>query len=199
MEIKNPFGIDEYLNKSTAPAIYKHCNELLQQDEFSTRGLLRHFKVEMVGTTDDPCDDLFYHKKLREDNFETKVLPSFRPDKIFNIGDRVSFIEYLEKLERASGVTIKSFSSLMEALENRLNYFHENGCRIADHGLTQLPSQFTFTSALDREFALFIVNNNAPAFSEPECFAGTVLINVLMCNLSAKRMGAAISFRSFAK
>lgn len=178
MELKNPFGIEEYLNKNSAPGIYKYCNELLQQDAFSTKGLLKHYKVEMVGTTDDPCDDLVHHKKIGDDDFEIKVLPSFRPDKSLNIGDRISFLNYLEKLETASGVKINSFSGLLEALENRINYFHEHGCRIADHGLTQMPSQFTFTSALENEFTVFIENKNAPAFSEPECFAGAVLISL---------------------
>lgn len=178
MELKNPFCIDEYLNKCTAPAIYMHCNQLLQQDEFSTRGLLAHFNVEMVGTTDDPVDDLLDHKKIREENFATNVLPSFRPDKIFNIGDRVSFMQYLEKLEKASGVRIKSFSSLLEALENRVNYFHENGCRIADHGLTQMPAQYTFAPAVEKEFAQFVEDNTATPFSHPEHFAGAILFSL---------------------
>ena len=175
MELKNPFGIEEYLNQSTAPAIYKHCNELLQKDSFSTRGLLKHFNVEMAGTTDDPCDDLVHHKKIGEDKYEVKVLPSFRPDKAFNIGDRITFMQYLEKLEAASGVKIKSVSNLIEALEKRINHFHEHGCRIADHGLTQMPSQFTLTPALEKEFVHFIEDKNGPAFSQPESFAGAVL------------------------
>lgn len=184
MELKNPFGMDEYLHNKSAPAIYQHCNELLQQDAFSTKGLLTHFKVEMVGTTDDPCDDLAHHKKIADaqqqngQEFDVKVLPSFRPDKAFAIGDKISFIQYLEKLEVASGVQIKSFSNLMEALENRIHYFHEHGCRIADHGLTQMPSQFNITHALEKEFVTFIENKNAPAFSQPEQFAGAVLMSL---------------------
>lgn len=178
MELKNPFGVDEYLNKSSAPYIYQHCNELLQKDEFSTKSLLKHYNVEMVGTTDDPCDDLMYHKKISDDGFEIKVLPSFRPDKALHIGDRTSFINYLEKLESASGVKIKSFSSLLEALENRIHYFHGHGCRIADHGLTHMPSLFKVTPDLEKEFKLFIENEDASAFSQPEQFAGAVLLSL---------------------
>jgi len=176
MELKNPFGIDDYLNESSAPVIYNHCNELLQQDDFSTRGLLKHYNVEMVGTTDDPCDDLSHHKKISDDNVEIKVLPSFRPDKIFNIGDRVSFLQYLEKLEYASGIKIKSIDTLVEALAKRIDYFHEHGCRIADHGLTQMPTQFNLTAKLENEFIHFIEDVNAISYSQPEAFAGTILL-----------------------
>src|SRR5688572_13890368 len=76
LELQNPFGISEYLNEASAPSIYNQCNALLQTKEFSTRSLLQHFKVEMVGTTDDPCDDLASHKQLAAEGFATKVLPS---------------------------------------------------------------------------------------------------------------------------
>ena len=181
MELKNPFGIDDYLNESSAPFIYNQCNELLQQDAFSTRGLLKQYNVEMVGTTDDPCDDLRHHKKISNDNFEIKVLPSFRPDKIFNIGDKVSFLEYLEKLENASGIKIKSIDNLIEALTKRIDYFHDHGCRIADHGLTQMPTQFNLTARLENEFIHFIEDKNAPSFSQPEVIAGTILL--ALCKL----------------
>ena len=178
MELKKPFGIETYLNESTAPAIYKHCNKLLQQDAFSTQGLLKQFKVEMVGTTDDPTDDLKYHKKLKAADFEVKVLPSFRPDKVFNIADRNSFIQYLQRLESIAGMEIKNIGDLIEALKKRVNYFHKNGCRIADHGLTHLPAQFTFTASLEKEFTGFIQNKNAPAFSQPERFTGAILMSL---------------------
>ena len=178
MELKNPFGIDAYLDESSAPAIYKCCNELLQKDGFSTRGLLKHFNVEMVGTTDDPCDDLVHHKKINDDDFEVKILPSFRPDKIFNIADRISFFSYLERLAAASGIQIKSFSQLVEALEKRVDYFHQHGCRIADHGLTQMPGKCMLTTELEKEFTRFISNDSDTPFSEPECFAGALLLSL---------------------
>ncbi len=179
MELKNPFCVGEYLNGTTGPAIYNHCNELLKEDGFSTKGLLKHFNVEMVGTTDDPCDDLMNHQKIKEDGFEVKVLPSFRPDKVLNIGEQNSFYQYLSKLETVTAIKIQSIGDLLEALENRINYFHENGCRIADHGLSQMPSKFTLTTALENEFALFIRDKkNAAAFSQPDLFAGAILMSL---------------------
>jgi len=175
MELNNPFGINQYLNEQSASSIYQQCNELLQQKKFSTKGLLQHFKVEMVGTTDDPCDDLAHHEQIKNDGFEIQVLPSFRPDKVLHISDKAAFLLYCKKLEAASGISINSITTLLEAMQNRIHFFHEHGCRIADHGLTQMPIQFTFSNALEIEFANFVNNENADPFSEPERFAGFIL------------------------
>lgn len=91
MELKNPFGITELLNGDNADRIYTHCNGLLRQPEFSTQGLLKHFKVKTVCTTDDPCDDLKDHVRIKESNFEVKVLPAFRPDKVLQLSGGDSF------------------------------------------------------------------------------------------------------------
>lgn len=178
LELQNPFGINEYLNEGSAPGIYEHCNALLQQDDFSTRSLLQHFKVEMVGTTDDPCDDLSAHRQLAADGFATKVLPSFRPDKACAIQNRQAFIDYLRKLENTTNVQIKDISSFLEALQQRVNYFHDNGCRVSDHGFLQLPGSFELTTEAEKEFAQFIGSNDSKPFSEPEAFFGFVLVQL---------------------
>lgn len=178
MELNKPFGIDDYLNESNAADIYQHCNGLLQKDSFSTRGLLQQFGVEMVGTTDDPCDTLNHHQKIREGRGKLQVLPSFRPDKIFKIGHSESFIAYLRALEKASGMEIKSIDQLLQALEKRVDYFHALGCRIADYGLTAMPSQFVLSSALQNEFIAFVEGNGATPYSQPEAFAGSILLSL---------------------
>ena len=176
MELKNPFGIDDYLNEDSAPLIYDRCKELLQEDSFSVKGLLKHLNVEMLGTTDDPCDDLEYHRQLLAEGFKIKVLPTFRPDKIFNIGDRAAFISYIQQLQTACGIAINSIGTLQQALLQRINYFHDHGCRISDHGLTQMPPVVADSSALEREFAEFLQNSQASKFSQPGNFAGAILL-----------------------
>jgi glucuronate isomerase len=178
LELQNPFGIQEHLNEASAPSIYNHCNALLQKDSFSTRSLLKHFKVEMVGTTDDPCDDLTAHRQLAAEGFTTKVLPSFRPDKVCAIQNRPAFLEYMRRLELCSKVQIKDISSLLEALQQRVNYFHENGCRVSDHGFQQLPGSFALSATAEKEFADFISANDAPPFSEPDAFFGYILLQL---------------------
>jgi glucuronate isomerase len=85
MELKNPFGIHELLNPETAESIFQRTNELLATEDFKPQALLKHFKVEVLGTTDDPIDTLEYHLQLQKSDTYTKVLPSFRPDKVFKI------------------------------------------------------------------------------------------------------------------
>jgi glucuronate isomerase len=135
MELQRPFGIKKLLNPSTAGSIYDECNELLQTDRFSTRNIMRGMKVELVCTTDDPADSLEHHIRIRNEQFEIKVLPTFRPDKAMAIEDVHSYNEYLDKLEEASGMTIRVYDDLIAALENRHDFFHEQGCRLSDHGL----------------------------------------------------------------
>ncbi|MGA9638746.1 glucuronate isomerase [Flavobacterium sp.] len=134
LELKNYFGVEELLNEETADGIYHHCNALLKKPEFSVRNLLYKMNVKMVGTTDDPTDDLYYHKQLQEENFDIAVLPSFRPDKVTEIEKGSLFVQWVQKLEKIVNFEIKSFENLIQALQLRHDYFHENGCRISDHG-----------------------------------------------------------------
>lgn len=185
MELKNPFGIERYLNNESAKEIYHFCNELLKEDDFSVRGLLKHFTAEMICTTDGPCDDLIYHKKIAADNFEVKVLPGFRPDKFLDISNGKIFVAHLQKLEEVSGISVFNFDSLLEALQQRINYFHEAGCRIADHGLVSMPSAISLSKEIKNEFQSFIVKNGETSFSQPENFTGALLIE--LCKMYHKK------------
>ena len=139
LELKDPFGIQTYLNSDNAEAVYAHCNTRLQEPAFSARGLLEHYKVKIVCTTDDPCDSLQYHRALRESDFPVQILPAFRPDPVLNIKGGSVFRDYLQRLEAASGSRITSWETLLNALENRIDYFHQQGARLADHGLSCIP------------------------------------------------------------
>jgi glucuronate isomerase len=94
--------------------------------------------VEVICTTDDPADSLEHHQKISKDNFEVKILPTFRPDKSFAIENTGVYKTYLEKLSIAAGVKITSFESLIQALSNRVDYFVKHGCKLADHGLERM-------------------------------------------------------------
>ena len=139
LELKNPFGItDVLLNRETADAIYAQCNDLLENDAFSTCGLLRQMNVKVVCTTDDPVDNLEHHQKIAGGDFcPAEILPAFRPDKAIAIEDPLIYGQYLDRLERAADISISTYSDLLEALQERHEYFHQNGCRLSDHGLEQ--------------------------------------------------------------
>lgn len=138
LELQRYFGIDTLLNAGTAADIYHCANAQLAEPGFSTQELLRRMRVEVVCTTDDPTDDLHAHEAiLQQPGFSLKLLPSFRPDKVISIQQR-DFPDYLVHLGAAARVSIHTFDDLLQALERRVLYFHEHGCRLSDHGLEQL-------------------------------------------------------------
>lgn len=175
MELKYPFKIRNYLDKDSAPEIYAKCNELLQQDDFSTRSLIEGYNVEMLGTTDDPCDDLHQHRQLKKEWSKVAVLPSFRPDKILNISDVKNWYTYIDRLSKASNITIKDVNSLLDAIRNRIEFFHANGCRVSDHGLDRMPVPGLFSKELEAEVNALLSNPSTKLFSRPEAFAGFIL------------------------
>lgn len=138
LELSRYFGIDVLLKPESADFVYQEGNQLLQNKDFSTRNLMRKMKVETVCSTDDPCDSLEHHRQVKNEGFEIKVLPTFRPDKAYAIENPTAFKAYLEKLGAISGVEIESFDLLIQALKNRIDYFDAHGCKLSDHGLEQL-------------------------------------------------------------
>jgi glucuronate isomerase len=135
LELQRYFNIDTILNPITCNQIYNQCSNLLQEPIYSVRNLLLKMNVSFVCTTDDPIDNLEYHMKIKEDGYKIKVLPTFRPDKALAVENPATFINYISKLSESSGIEIKDFNSLLEALEVRHKFFHNMGCRIADHGI----------------------------------------------------------------
>ncbi|MCW0332475.1 glucuronate isomerase [Pantoea ananatis] len=136
LELRRPFGITGVLlSEKTADEIWQRCNDLLAQDDFTARGIMQQMNVKMVGTTDDPLDDLTHHRALAEDSsFKVKVLPSWRPDKAFNI-EADTFLPWIEKLERLTDISVQRFDDLRQALGKRLDHFAAHGCKISDHAL----------------------------------------------------------------
>lgn len=135
LELKRYFGINKVLSPETAEDIWDTCNAMLKSDDLSARGLILKSNVEIICTTDDPVDNLEYHRDIREDkSFPVRVLPAFRPDKALNIHLN-GFREYIGALEKASGTDILNVSALKEALVKRLDFFDKNGCKLSDHAL----------------------------------------------------------------
>jgi len=138
LELQRYFGIQELLGPDNAEEIYERTSAMLQQTSHHTLGLLQQQKVESLCTTDEAIDSLQFHKSIGQKGITPKVFPTFRPDKTFAIELGGAYVAYLEKLGEACNMNIKSFNDLLAALENRINYFHEQGGRLADHGLEQL-------------------------------------------------------------
>lgn len=136
LELKTAFGIDKLLSPSTAREIFDECNEKLKQPEYSARGLMRRYHVECVCTTDDPVDDLHWHKVTLDSGFEVKMIPAWRPDKAMNI-EKPDFSDYVAKLGEVSDMAINSFAQMVDALKKRHEFFEANGCKLSDHGIEE--------------------------------------------------------------
>ncbi|MBP3648290.1 MAG: glucuronate isomerase [Clostridia bacterium] len=135
LELRRFFGYEGILNKETAEEVWSLCNEKLQQPEFGVRGLIARSNVETICTTDDPIDSLEWHEKLAADpTIKTAVLPAWRPDKAMNL-EKPDYTDYLAKLAAVSGVEIKTFEDLKNALAIRMDYFAARNCVLSDHGL----------------------------------------------------------------
>ncbi|HTE00798.1 MAG TPA: glucuronate isomerase [Mucilaginibacter sp.] len=141
LELRRYFNIDKLLSPSTAKDIYDECTIKLQTAEYATRSLINRMKVEVIGTTDDPLDSLEHHQKIKQDGYQVKVLPSFRPDKAMNLDDTITLNEYIDKLEEITGINIADIESYLKALKKRHDYFAENGCKVSDHGLEQIYAE----------------------------------------------------------
>lgn len=141
LELKRAFGVDQLLNPETAKEIYDACTEKLRTPEYSARGLMKKFHVEVVCTTDDPTDTLAHHLALQEEGLGIKVLPTWRPDKAMAVEHPKEYRAYMEKLSEVSGVAISRFRDLMEALRRRHDYFASVGCRLSDHGIEEFYAE----------------------------------------------------------
>jgi len=133
LELKRYFDFDGALNESTAKAVWERGNSLLS--ELSTRGILRKFRVRVVCTTDDPCDDLAFHQKVNSTEAGLRVYPTFRPDRALQVDQPQRFIEWLRRLEEISNTQITTLPALLDALKQRHDAFHSIGGRLSDHGL----------------------------------------------------------------
>ena len=138
LELQRYFSIPELLSADNAQKTYEKTSNQLQQKSHSALGLLNQMNVKVICTTDDPIDDLKHHQKAQKEKIEPRILPTFRPDKAYAVEDPISFQKYLESLSEATGVKIASYADLLAALKSRIDFFHKNGCRLADHGLEQL-------------------------------------------------------------
>jgi len=111
LELQRYFDIDETLSEKTAKMIWDRVNECLAKEAFRAQGFIKKSNVEVICTTDNPYDDLAYHKQLKD--FGTKILPTFRPD----------------------------LSEIKSDITERMDYFHENGCRLSDHAIDEMNNE----------------------------------------------------------
>jgi len=141
LELQRYFGVTEVLNSASAKRIYDHCAALLKTPEYSVKNLLLKMNVKVLCTTDDPIDDLGYHKQIKASGYAIKVLPTFRPDKAMAVDDITTFNAYVKSLSGVVGYGIQDLTTYKKAIADRHDYFHACGGRLSDHGLEHIYAE----------------------------------------------------------
>ncbi|HEV3272076.1 MAG TPA: glucuronate isomerase [Candidatus Methylacidiphilales bacterium] len=135
LELLRYFGIDDLIGEESEASIWKTANARLATPEFGVHAILDKNRVAVVATTDDPADSLEFHRQIRGQNLKTRVYPAFRPDAALNVGQPAAFNAWCARLSAAANSDLATFSEFLAALKQRHDFFHEQGCRLSDHGL----------------------------------------------------------------
>jgi glucuronate isomerase len=183
LELKRYFGIDTLLDEKTAPAIWEQTEAALARPEMSARGILHTQKVKALCTTDDPIDDLAHHQKCAADGLAVGVYPTFRPDKALTVHQPESWNAWCDKLSAASGIEVKSYASLLDALKQRHDFFHSIGGRLSDHGLNYCHANFVSDAEAGRIFQK-ARSGTAASAQEQDQFASNIMLHVGRLNAS---------------
>ena len=133
LELKRYFGIDATINPASADAIWREANAKLSG--LRVHDILAANRVAVICTTDDPADSLGTHERIRQLGLQTRVYPTYRPDKALGVHQPAAFNAWLERLGGAAQTSIRTFDDLLTALKRRHDDFHACGGRLSDHGL----------------------------------------------------------------
>ncbi|HTP57917.1 MAG TPA: glucuronate isomerase, partial [Spirochaetia bacterium] len=179
LELARYFGIaGKVLAPATAQEIYDACSAMLARKDFSVRGLLRRMSVRVVCTTDDPADSLEHHERLAGDaDFEVTVVPAFRADSMLAIDKPAAFNAWVERLSAVSGIDIRDWGTLLDALRKRHQDFHDHGCRLSDRGI-EIPYADDVPESEIRSIFLGAREGRAPGPEEVRRFRSAALMEL---------------------
>ncbi len=179
LELKRYFDVDELLCSDNADEVYDHCNAKLTSPGFSVRGLMHKMNVQLVCSTDGPFDTLADHAKVRNDeDFDIIVNPTWRPDDTMNPD---SLAQCVRSLEEVCDQKVDSFSSYIEALRVQHDYFHVTGCRLSDHGFSQLY----FVDYTDSQIEVIfkdVLSGNAVSDIDRQKFQSAMIYELMLMN-----------------
>ncbi len=177
LELRRYFGISDLLSEKTAAKIFEDASSQLAQEAYCPQSILAKMNVEMVGTTDDPTDTLEYHQAIKKQDLKTLVIPTFRPDRSMQVENPVVYNEYLDSLSEVSGIEIKKLDNLIEALNLRMDFFLEMGCKASDHGFNNIPFRKSSMNEIESSFDQVRKGNTLDA-DKTEALQGYILLEL---------------------
>jgi glucuronate isomerase len=132
-ELSEIFGVTERPAAHNADSIFDQVAACLGKEDFRPRALFERFGIDVLATTDDPCDDLSAHSALAQDpTWSGRVLPTFRPDRYLEPAG-AGWVDAVRRLGEVSGIDTGDYAGYVQALEDRRRYFVAHGATSADH------------------------------------------------------------------
>jgi glucuronate isomerase len=150
-EVHGVFGVEEKLTGETAQATYDQIAAKLVTPEFRPRALFERFNIEVLCTTDTATDRLIPHQAIRASGWQGDIRPTFRPDAVVNLLTP-GWPGNIDALSEVSGITVHSYLTLVQALEQQRAFFKSMGATAADHGA---QSAYTAELSLSEADAIF--------------------------------------------
>ncbi len=183
LELQRYFNIYDVLNEANADKIWVAANKTLTSGKFNVHDIIKQSKVEVICTTDDPVDNLADHLALKDSFTDTKVLPSFRPDRALNI-NAADYLVWLNKLREVSGAAIENYDNFLTALTQRIDFFDSVGCKVSDHALNYVPFAETNDSEVSAIFQRILSGHHVELLEETKFRSHTL---VFLAKQYAKR------------
>lgn len=184
LELQRYFNVTDILGPASAKQIYNTCNELLQTPAYTVQNLLRSRNVSLICTTDDPADNLQYHRQLKKDGFEIPVIPAFRPDQAMNVESPEAYNRYLGKLEETANANIRTYDDLLQVLKDRHDVFAAHGCKVSDHGIEEIYAD-DFLEKDIRQIFLKIRGGQSLNLTETRQFKSALLYELALMDWKA--------------
>ena len=177
---QNLFGLKMPLNGKTSEEYYDVIGSALKTPDFKPRELFKRFNIEVLSTTNSPIDDLEYHKRIINSDWNARIIPAYRPDNVID-PDHENFVENIQKLGDLTGENSENFNGYLAAHFSRRQFFKSMGATSTDHGhpsantqnLGNLEVQELFDKALRKQLTSV----------EAEKFRGHMLLEMARMSL----------------
>jgi glucuronate isomerase len=103
------------------------------------------------------------------------MYPTFRPDRALRTANPTDWNNWVDRLQEASQKEAGSLQGFLDALRQRHDFFHANGGRLSDHGLTRCHAMPCGDREAETIFAK-VRAGGVPSEAEQELFASFLML-----------------------
>lgn len=161
-ELAELFDVTLRPSAETADAIYDQIAQRLATPAYRPRALFERFRLDVLATTDDPCDDLAVHDALAADpSWHGRVIPTFRPDRYLESAEP-GWADAVRRLGEVADADTGTYAGWVTAMETRRRYFVEHGARSADHAHVDAGTYPLEPAEAERVYAAALAGSATP-------------------------------------